>query len=83
MDVRRDPELEDVLLDLEGRLASIADLRGRTYEDRLAVIETLAGPYAIAFLHEIRRLDALVRPCHWRSNQRHTPPCREVRRIKT
>lgn len=59
--VRRDPELEDVLIDLEERLAAIEHVRSRQYDDQLCVVEALAAPYALAFLHEIRRLDALLR----------------------
>jgi len=55
----RDPELEDVLKDLEERLRTIEHTRARSYDDELAVIEVLAAPYALAFLHEIRRLDRL------------------------
>ena len=58
--LRRDPELEDVLRDLEARLQAIAHVRTREYDDKLAVVEALAAPYALAFLHEIRRLDAMV-----------------------
>lgn len=57
----RDPELEDVLQDLEARLAAIATIRTREYDDKLAVVEAYAAPYALAFLHEIRRLDVLLR----------------------
>jgi hypothetical protein len=60
-DERRDPELEDVLTDLEERLAAIEHVRSREYDDQLSVVEALAAPYALAFLHEIRRLDALLR----------------------
>ncbi|HEX6641521.1 MAG TPA: hypothetical protein VF215_10440 [Thermoanaerobaculia bacterium] len=63
--LRRDPELEDVLTDLEEQLAAIEHVRSRDYDDKLAVVEALAAPYALAFLHEIRRLDALL--------LRHTP----------
>jgi hypothetical protein len=59
--LRRDPELEDVLADLEERLREIEHVRTREYDDKLAVVEALAGPYALAFLHEIRRLDNMVR----------------------
>jgi hypothetical protein len=58
--LRRDPELEDVLRDLEGRLEEIAHIRTREYDDKLAVVEALAAPYALAFLHEIRRLDSML-----------------------
>jgi hypothetical protein len=58
--LRRDPELEDVLEDLEKRLAEIEHVRTREYDDQLSVVEALAAPYALAFLHEIRRLDALL-----------------------
>lgn len=58
--VARDPELEDVLVDLEDRLRAIEHVRTREYDDHLAVVEALAAPYALAFLHEIRRLDRLV-----------------------
>ena len=57
--LRRDPELEEVLQDLEGRLAEIEHIRTRDYDERLAVVEALAAPYALAFLHEIRRLDEM------------------------
>jgi hypothetical protein len=57
----RDPELEDVLTDLEERLAAIEHVRSRAYDDQLSVVEALAAPYALAFLHEIWRLDALLR----------------------
>ena len=66
----RDPELEDVLADLERRLQTIEHLRARAYDDKLAVVEELAAPYALAFLHEIRRLDRLVRPRQSRSRHR-------------
>lgn len=58
--LRRDPELEDVLRDLEERLAEIAHVRSREYDDKLSVVEALAAPYALAFLHEIRRLDGML-----------------------
>jgi hypothetical protein len=58
--LRRDPELEEVLADIEERLAAIAHVRTREYDDQLAVVEALAAPYALAFLHEIRRLDAML-----------------------
>lgn len=58
--LRRDPELEDVLRDLEARLADIAHIKTREHDDKLAVVEALAAPYALAFLHEIRRLDDML-----------------------
>lgn len=58
--LRREPELEDVLRDLEARLAEIAHIRTREYDDKLAVVEALAAPYALAFVYEIRRLDELL-----------------------
>lgn len=58
--LRRDPELEEVLADFEERLRAIEHVRTREYDDTLAVVEALAAPYAIAFLHEIRRLDGMV-----------------------
>lgn len=58
--LRRDPELEDVLRDLEQRLQEIEHIHTREYDDKLAVVEALAAPYALAFLHEIRRLDDML-----------------------
>lgn len=58
--LRRDPELEDVLRDLEEQLQEIEHIRTREYDDKLAVVEALAAPYALAFLHEIRRLDDML-----------------------
>ena len=58
--LRRDPELEGVLKDLEMRLTGISEVRTRDYDDKLAVVEAVAAPYALAFLHEIRRLDKLL-----------------------
>lgn len=65
-DERRDPELQGVLTDLEERLADLESGRRRTYDVKLAVVEALAAPYALAFLHEIRRLDVLLRRCRRR-----------------
>ncbi len=59
--LEREPELEEVIVDLEQRLPDIEKIATREDDDRLAAIEALAAPYAIAFLYEIRRLeDALV-----------------------
>ena len=77
MAASRDPELEDVLRDLEERMAAIAQVRGRAYDDQLAVVEALAAPYALAFLHEIRRLDTLLRR---RRKHRRKSPQRRARR---
>ena len=64
--LRRDPELEDVLRELEARLAEITHIRTRDYDDKLSVVEALATPYALAFLHEIRRLDTVLLRRHRR-----------------
>jgi hypothetical protein len=56
----REPELEEVIVDLERRLTEIEPITTRDYDDRLAVVEALAAPYAIAFLYEIRRLDDVL-----------------------
>lgn len=69
----RDPELEDVLRDLETRSANIEHIRTRDYDDDLAVVEALAAPYALAFLHEIRRLDRMLLR---RRRRRRTKPRR-------
>ena len=43
------------------RLATIEQhVRSHDYDDKLAVVEALAAPYALAFVYEIRRLDALL-----------------------
>lgn len=57
--LRRDPELEEVLTRLEERLRAVERLRATSYDDELGLVERLAAPYALAFLYEIRRLDAL------------------------
>ncbi|MEK6373214.1 MAG: hypothetical protein AABO58_11005 [Acidobacteriota bacterium] len=61
-----------MLIDLEERLAAIEQhVRTRGYDDQLAVVEALAAPYALAFLYEIRRLDALLRPRSRRAAKKH------------
>jgi len=57
--LRREPELEEVIVDLERRLTAIEPITTRDYDEQLTVIEALAAPYAIAFLYEIRRLEAV------------------------
>lgn len=56
----RDPELSDVLGEITRRLDALAPLRGPKRDDALARVEAYAGPYALAFVHEIRRLDAML-----------------------
>jgi hypothetical protein len=56
----RDHALADVLDDIARRLASISHICTRDYDDALVLVEAFAAPYALAFFHEIQRLDALV-----------------------
>jgi predicted ATPase len=56
----RDPELSDVLDEVARQLDAIASITGQARDDALARLEAYAGPYALAFVHEIRRLDALL-----------------------
>lgn len=56
----REYELQDVLEDLGARLTRIEDVCGREHDDRLAEIEAVAGPYALAFYYEILRLEKLI-----------------------
>lgn len=57
----RETELQDVITAIEKRLASIAHIRTREYDDKLGAIEQHAAPYALAFVSEIRRLEKLLR----------------------
>lgn len=56
----RDPELGDVLEEVSRRLKALESIRGRERDDALVLVEAYAAPYALAFFHEIERLDALV-----------------------
>lgn len=56
----RESELYEVIAAIEARLAGIAHIRTREYDDNLDAIEAQAGPYALAFLYEIRRLERLL-----------------------
>lgn len=59
--LRRDPELADVLADIQERLRDIEQhVRTPEYDEKLAIVEAHAAPYALAFLHEIRRLDKML-----------------------
>jgi hypothetical protein len=64
--LRRDPEIEDVLAGLEAQLREMEHARTGRYDDKLAIVEALAAPYALVFVHEIRRLDDLVLKRHSR-----------------
>lgn len=55
-----DPELHDAITAIE-QLAAIAHIRTREYDDKLDAIERHAGPWALAFLGEIQRLETLLR----------------------
>lgn len=57
----REAELHEGIAAIEARLASIEHITTREYDDQLDAIETLAAPYALAFLSEIRRLEKLLR----------------------
>jgi hypothetical protein len=57
----REVELQEVIAAIEARLASIAPIRSREFDDKLDAIERQAAPYALAFLYEIRRLEKLLR----------------------
>jgi hypothetical protein len=56
----RDPELGDVLAETAKRLAAIERIQGRERDDALVLVEAYAGPYVLAFFHEIERLDTLI-----------------------
>jgi hypothetical protein len=56
----RDPELEQVLLKLDGDLRRSADFtKGAERDEWWEQVEHEAAPYALAFYYEIRRLDDL------------------------
>ncbi len=56
----REHELQEVIQDVEKRLAAIARIRTPEYDDKLSQVEAAAAPYVIAFLYEIRRLETLL-----------------------
>jgi hypothetical protein len=56
----REHELQEVIAGIEARLAEIKRTKTREYDDKLAVIEADAAPYALAFVYEIRRLEHLL-----------------------
>lgn len=57
----REAELQEVIDDLEARLASIGGIGiPDVFEKELAAIEALAAPYAIALFYEIGRLGRLL-----------------------
>lgn len=57
----REAELQEVLDDLEARLASIGGIGiPDVFEEKLAAIEAVAAPYAIALFYEIRRLEKFL-----------------------
>jgi hypothetical protein len=58
--VERDYELQEVLDRTRAMLQTIAHIRTPEHDDLLSEIEAAAKPYALAFVHEIARLDALV-----------------------
>jgi hypothetical protein len=60
LDSSRDPELAMVLAEIENSLQSLDALRGSEYERALGELESLAGPYALSFVYEIRRLDEVL-----------------------
>lgn len=57
----RESELQEVIQDVEQRLASIARIRTPEYDEKLGQVEAVAAPYVISFLYEIRRLETLLR----------------------
>ena len=57
----REYELQEVLQLMEKRLAGLARIRtAAEYDEQLDALEAVAGPYAIAFVYEIRRLEQLL-----------------------
>jgi hypothetical protein len=57
----REFELQQVIADIGRRLATIASIKTREYDDHLDVIEAAAAPYALALYYEVRRLETLLR----------------------
>ena len=58
--IERDPELEQMLLQLDGDLSRSHTTRGKERDAWWEQIEQDAAPYALAFYYEIRRLDSLL-----------------------
>jgi hypothetical protein len=57
----REYELQEVIQHIEVRLARLARIRTRAeHDEQLDAVEAVAGPYAIAFVYEIRRLEQLL-----------------------
>lgn len=59
----REHELELVLAGIAAELEAIDRLNGPEHDIALARVEALAAPYALAFIYEIQRLDALRCGC--------------------
>jgi hypothetical protein len=59
--IERDPELEQMLLQLDGDLSCSHITPGSERDVWWEQIEREAAPYALAFYYEIRRLDSLLR----------------------
>ncbi|MDP9191110.1 MAG: hypothetical protein M3P06_05350 [Acidobacteriota bacterium] len=60
LSIERDPELEQMLLQLDGDLSRSHATRGKERDTWWEQIEQGAAPYALAFYYEIRRLDYLL-----------------------
>jgi hypothetical protein len=60
-DFCREAELQELIEAVEARLAKLRRITTPdVFEERLGEIEAVAGPYAIAFIYEIRRLEQLL-----------------------
>lgn len=78
----REDELQEVIQEVEKRMAAIARIRTPEYDDKLCQVEAVAAPYAIAFVYEIRRLQALLTVARPRQIARPVPvSSRVVRRL--
>ncbi len=67
----RDAELQAVIAQVEERLAKLRRItRSDPFDEKLAAIEAIAAPYAIALLYEVRRLERLLCERQQRSGHR-------------